>query len=154
MRKQIVILFLFSAQLYAQNKDQNPHFPKVKISVPCTNEFIDGYKGKWLIPNLNRAANDYQGEVKKRLNQIQNLVQQTYPQPTGCDAFWTAGSEKISFADEVKYVWDGTDLKQQTVKENPVYSWTYYLALFSWVCHGTNEIMNGYPEIGGASIVI
>ena len=24
----------------------------------------------------------------------------------------------------------------------------------AWICHGTNEIMNGYPEIGGASLVI
>ena len=154
MKKHLIILLLFSIQLSAQNRDPNPHFPKLKISVPCTEDFINNYKGKWLIPKLNTTVNDFQGEVKKRLNQIQNLVQQTYPQPTGCDAFWTAGSVKKSFADEVKYVLDGTDWKQQTVKENPVYSWTYMLALFSWVCHGTNEIMNGYPEIGGASIVI
>lgn len=154
MKKQIIILLLFSIQLSAQNKDPNPHFPKQKISVPCTEDFINNYKGKWLIPNLNTAVNDFQGEVKKRLNQIQSLVQQTYPQPTGCDAFWTAGSAKKSFADEVKYVLDGTDLKQQTVKANPVYSWIYSLALCSWLCHGTNEIMNGYPEIGGASVVI
>jgi hypothetical protein len=30
----------------------------------------------------------------------------------------------------------------------------YSLGLGAWICHGTNEIMNGYPEIGGASLVI
>ena len=153
MKKQIIILLLFSIQLSAQ-KDQNPHFPKLKISVSCTEDFINNYKGKWLIPNSGPTANEYQGEVKKRLNQIQNLVQQTYPQPTGCDAFWSAGSAKKSFADQVKYVLVETDWKQQTVKANPVYSWTYSLVLCGWLCHGTNEIMNGYPEIGGASLVI
>jgi len=154
MKKQVIILLLFSIQLSAQNKDPNPHFPKVKISVPCTEDFINSYKGKWLIPNLNPTVNDYQGEVKKRVNQIQNLVYETYPQPTGCDALWSAGSSKKSFADQVKYALVEQDWKQQTVKENPVYSWMYSLGLGAWICHGTNEIMNGYPEIGGASLVI
>ena len=150
MKKQIIILLLFPFNASAQN----PHFPKVKISVPCTEDFINSYKGKWLIPNTDRTVNDYQGEVKKRVNQVQKLVYETYPQPTGCDALWSAHSEKKSFADQVKYVWVEQDWKQQTVKENPVYSWMYSLGLSAWICQGTNEIMNGYPEIGGASLVI
>jgi hypothetical protein len=151
MKKQITILSLFFSITASA---QNPHFPVVKISVPCTEDFINNYKGRWLIPNLDPTVNDDQGEAKKRLNQIQNLVYQTYPQPTGCDAFWSAGFAKKSFADEVKYVLVETDWKQQTVKANPVYSWRYSLVLCSWLCHGTNEIMNGYPEIGGGSLVI
>ena len=134
MKKQLIILLLFSIQLSAQ-KDPNPHFPKVKISVPCTEDFINSYKGKWLIPNLNPTVNDYQGEVKKRVNQIQNLVYETYPQPTGCDALWSAGSSKKSFADQVKYALVEQDWKQQTVKENPVYSWMYSLGLGAWFLH-------------------
>jgi len=150
MKKQIIILLLFSIHALAQN----PHFPKVKISVPCTEDFINSYKGKWLIPELNPSVNDYQGEVKKRLNQIQNMVYQIYPQPTGCDALFSAGSEKKSFADQVKWELVEGDWKQQTVKANPVYSWLYQLGLGPWVCHGTNEIMNGYPEFSGPSLVI
>src|SRR6202008_4399832 len=131
-----------SLQLSAQNRDQNPHFPKVKISVTCTEDFINSYKGKWLIPNLNPTVNDFQGEVKKRVNQIQNLVYQIYPQPTGCDAIWSALSVKKSFADQVKYELVESDWKPHTVKTNPAYSWNYNLALCSWVCHGANEIMN------------
>jgi hypothetical protein len=149
MKKQIIILLLLSIQASAQN----PHFPVVKISVRCTDEFINNYKGKWLIPKLEPTVNDYQGEVKKRVNKIQNLVYQTYPQPAGCDAFWSAGSAKKTFADQVKYVLVEGDWKQQTVKTNPVYSWKYSLALCGWLCHGTNEIMNGYAEIGGASLI-
>jgi hypothetical protein len=154
MKKHLFILLLFSNQLSAQNKDPNPHFPKVKISVACTEDFINNYTGKWLIPDLKPTVNDFQGEVKKRVEQINNLVYQTYPQPTGCDAFWSAVSSTKSFADQVKYVLVEGDWKQQTVKSNPVYSWKYSLALCGWLCHGTNEIMNGYPEIGGGSLAI
>src|SRR4030095_7777013 len=113
MKKQITILSLFFSITASA---QNPHFPVVKISVPCTEDFINNYKGRWLIPNLDPTVNDDQGEAKKRLNQIQNLVYQTYPQPTGLAAFWSAGFAKKSFADEVKYVLVETDWKQQTVK--------------------------------------
>jgi hypothetical protein len=153
MKKQLIILLLFSINASAQN----PHFPKVKISVPCTEEFINNYKGKWLIhdPRLSPlTVNDYHAEVIKCLNQIQELVYNIYPQPVGCDAGWTGSFVKTSFADQVKYVLVEQDWKQQTVKENPVYSWMYSLGLSTWICHGTNEIMNGYPEIGGASLVI
>jgi len=154
MIKQLIIILLFSVQLSAQNKDPNPHFPKVKISVSCTEDFLNTYKGKWLIPLVDASVNDYQGEVKKRVNQIKNLIDQTYPQPTGCDALWSAVSAKKSFADQVKYVLLEGEWKPQTVKTNPVYTWMCSLGLSPWVCHGTNEIMNGYPEIGGASLVI
>jgi hypothetical protein len=151
MKKQIIIFLLLSIQAAAQN----PSFPVVKISVPCTDEFIDKYKGKWLIPNLDRSVNDYHGEVTKRLNQIQNLVYQTYRQPVGCDAVWSGGFAKGSFADEVKFQLVRKDeWEQQAVKTNPVYHYKYNLALCGWICHGTNEIMNSYPESGGGAIEI
>ena len=85
MKKQIIILLLFSIQASAQN----PHFPKVKISVPCKDEFINNYKGKWLI-HESISVNDYHDEVMKRLNAINDLVRQIYPEPTGADAGWSA----------------------------------------------------------------
>src|ERR1043165_5936016 len=148
------IIFLF---LFINVNAQNPHFPKVKISVPCTYEFVNNYKGKWLIhdPSFSPiSVNDYHAEATNRLNQIQNLVHDLYPEPTGCDASWIGEFNKTSFADEVKYVSVEGEWKQQPVKTNPVYSLSYNLVLCSWLCHGTNEIMNGYPEIGGASLTV
>src|SRR6266496_374477 len=155
MKKQIIILFLISFQLAAQN----PHFPKVKISVPCNEDFINHYKGKWLIhdPNLNsNSVNDYHDEVIKRLNQIHALVYQTYPQPIGNDAIWTGAFTKSSFANEMKYIETArkNEYEQETVKINPVYCSTYNLALCMWTCNGENEIMNGYPYSGGGGMVI
>ena len=97
MKKQLIIFFLFSIHASAQN----PHFPKVKISVPCNNEFINNYRGKWLT-HEPISITEYRDEVMKRLNAIQDLVRQTYPHPMGADVSWVGGFTKTSFAVEVK----------------------------------------------------
>lgn len=155
MKTQIIILLLFSVQALAQN----PHFPKVKISVRCSDEFINNYRGKWLIHDskLSRiSVNDYHDEVMKRLNAINDLVRQIYPEPTGGDAGWSGEFAKTSFADEAKYVQvKDRDPEETKTKVNPVYRYNYSCILFPWMCTGTpNEIMNMYPEGSSGSIVI
>jgi hypothetical protein len=155
MKKQIIILLLISSQLAAQN----PHFPKVKISVPCSDEFINNYKGKWLIhePKLSRiSVNDFHDEVMKRLNAFNDLVRQIYPEPTSADAGWSGEFAKTSFADEVKFVpVKDRDPEETKTKINSVYRYNYSCILFPWMCTGNpNEIMNMYPEGSSGSIVI
>ena len=147
MKKQLIILLLFSIQASAQN----PHFPKVKISVPCSDEFINNYKGKWLIPDPKLSpisVSDYHDEVMKRLNAINDLIRQIYPEPTGGDAGWSGEFAKTSFADEVKYVpVKDRDPEETKTKVNPVYRYNYSCILFPWMCTSNpNEIMNMYPE--------
>lgn len=159
MKKQIIILLLFSIQLSAQNKDPNPHFPKVKISVPCSDEFINNYKGKWLIPDTKLSSisvNDFHEEVMKRLNAINALVRQIYPEPRSADAGWSGEFAKTSFADEVKFVpVEDRDPEETKIKINPVYRYRYSCILFPWMCTSNpNEIMNMYPEGSSGSIVI
>jgi hypothetical protein len=151
MKKQLIILFLFSFHASAQN----PHFPKVKITVPCSDEFIKNYKGKWLI-HEPIIANDYHDEVMRRLNAIQDLVHQTYPQPMGVDVSWGGSFAKTSFADEVKYVLvRDRDLEETQTKVNPVYRLTYGCSLCPWICTDQpNEMYNGYPEIAGTGLKI
>jgi len=155
MKKQIIILLLFSIHGSAQN----PHFPKVKISVTCSDEFINNYKGKWLIHDskLSRiSVNDYHDEVMKRLNAINDLVRQIYPEPTGGDAGWSGEFAKTSFADEVKYVpVKDRDPEETKTTAKPVYRYNYSCILFPWMCTSNpNEIMNMYPEGTSGSIVI
>ena len=159
MKKQIIILCLFSIQLSAQNKDPNPHFPELKISVPCSAEFIKNYKGKWLIhdPKLSPiSVYDYHDEVMIRLNAINNLVRQIYPEPTSVDVGWVGEFAKTSFADEVKFVpVQDRDPEETKTKTNTVYRYRYNCILFPWYCtDNPNEIMNMYPEGGSGSIVI
>ena len=159
MKKQIIILLLFSVQLSAQSKDQNPHFPKVKISVPCSEEFINNYKGKWLIHDSKLSpisVHDFHDEVMQRLNAINDLVREIYPEPTGGDAGWSGGFVKTSFADEVKYVpANDRDPEETKTKVNPVYRYIYSCILFPWMCTSNpKEIMNMYPEGASGSIVI
>jgi len=143
MKKQFIILFLFSLQASAQN----PHFPKVKISVPCNDEFINNYKGKWLI-HEPVSAPDYHDEAMRRLNAMNDLIRKIYPQPTGGDAGWSAAFAKTSFADEVKFIpVKDRDPEETKTKLNPVYRYNYTCGLSPWVCTGNpNEIMNMYPE--------
>jgi len=155
MKKQIIILLLFSIHGSAQN----PHFPKVKISVTCSDEFINNYKGKWLIHDSKLSpttVSDNHDEVMKRLNAINDLVRQIYPEPTGGDAGWSGEFAKTSFADEVKYVpLKDRDPEETKTKVNPVYRYNYSCILFPWMCTGNpNEIMNMYPEGTSGSIVI
>lgn len=141
--KQLTILFVFvSAATFAQNAKS----PKLKLSVPCTNEFANSYKGKWLI---TKDESNYSSEVKKRFQQIHELLLQTYPQPTGGDAAWNGAFMKASFADQVKYEMRNDKLEEQPMKINPVYSYTYHVVVYPWYCCGTNEICNIYPEISG-----
>jgi len=51
-------LILVSIQLAAQNAK----FPKLKITGPCSDEFINHYKGKWLIHKPINVA-EYHDEV-------------------------------------------------------------------------------------------
>jgi hypothetical protein len=159
MKKHLIILLLFSIQLSAQNKDQNPHFPKLKISGPCNEEFINSYKGKWLIPGPKLSpisVNDFHDEVMRRLNAINDLVRQIYPEPTSADAGWSGEFAKTSFADEVKFVpVKDRDPEQTKTKINPLYRYNYSCVLFPWMCTSNpNEIMNMYPEGSSGSIVI
>ena len=151
MKKQIIILLLISAHAWGQN----PHFPKVKITVPCSDEFIKNYKGKWLI-HEPVSVPDYHDEVMRRLNAMNDLVRQIYPEPTGADAGWSGEFAKTSFADEVKYIpVQDRDPEETKTKINPVYRYNYSCILFPWNCTGKqNEIMNMYPEGSSGSIVI
>lgn len=156
MKKYVIILFLF---IYGVTSAQNAKFPKIKISEPCTQEFVDNYIGKWLIHDAKLtpvSVNDYHDEVMKRLNSINNLVRQIYPEPAGADAGWSGEFAKASFADEVKYVpVEDRDPEETKTKINPVYRYYYSCILYPWICTSNpNEIMNMYPEGSSASIVI
>jgi hypothetical protein len=158
MKKQIIIILLFSIRASAQYKDANPHFPKVKITFPCTEEYINNYKGKWLIPGIDPktfGVDEYHKQVLTRLNRIQALVSETYPQPMGSDAFWNGGVRKLTFGDEVEYALSSdNEWEPKTLKTNPVDGFVYSLNLFEWFCNGTNEIKNGFPEAGGGDLLI
>lgn len=138
------IIFLF---LFVHANAQNARFPKVKLSVPCTEEFANNYQGKWLI---TKNASSYSADVKKRFQQINELLHETYPEPMGGDAAWNGSFTKNSFANQVKYEWNQNQMfNEEPVKINTVYSYYYNLVIYPWYCCSTGEICNIYPEISG-----
>lgn len=155
MNKQIIILLLFSVQLSAQSKDPNPHFPKQKISVSCNQDFLDNYKGKWLIPSktlFNAPNNSYSQGAMQRVNQVHELVKQVYPQPMGSDGYWIGAYRKTDFAHTIKYVTENGRTQMEYARRNQVEGWGYVMGLSAWMCsEDANEIWNGYPDAGGGN---
>lgn len=151
MKKQLIILLLFSIQLSAQNKDPNPHFPKLKISVPCTQEFLNNYNGKWLIPAKSVFPNNnYSQGATQRINEIHQFVKQIYPQPVGSDAYWQGSYSKSDFAYTIKYVTEDDRTQKEYLQRRQVEGWRYHMILFAWSCtENANEIWNGYPDASG-----
>lgn len=154
MKKQLLILLLFSIQVSAQ-KDPNPHFPKQKISVSCNQDFLDNYKGKWLIPAktlFNGPNNNYSHGAMERVNQVHELVKQVYPQPMGSDGYWRGAYRKTDFAHKIKYVTENGRTQMEYVTQNQVEGWGYGMGLSAWMCsEDANEMWNGYPDAGGGN---
>src|SRR5215510_14612579 len=151
--RSLSIIFFF---VFVHASAQNAKFPVVKINVPCSNEFINNYNGKWLIHNPNfspNSINDYHEEVAKRLNAIQDIIHQTYPEPKGADVEWGGSFYKSLFADQVKYVEvRNNELQETKVKSNPVYYSIYGMVLYLWSCtENSKEISNIYPEVSGST---
>lgn len=143
MKKQFIIFLVLSAHVYAQNAK----FPKVKLSIPCSEEVANNYQGKWLT-TIDKSS--YGPDVKKHFQQINELIHETYPEPTGGDAAWNGTFNKNSFANQVKYEWNQNQIfNEEAVKINTVYSYYYNLIIYPWSCCGTNQICNTYPEISG-----
>jgi hypothetical protein len=153
MKKQIFILLLFSIQASAQNAK----FPKLKISVPCNQEFLDSYKGKWLIPDkilVNSPKNNYSQEAMKRITEVHELVKQIYPEPVGSDGYWRGTYSKSDFGYTIRYVTQDGGTQKEYLKRSQVEGWSYYMILFAWICsENANEMWNGYPDAGGGNAI-
>ena len=158
MKKKIIILLLFSIQLSAQNKDPSPHFPKLKISVPCNQEFLNNYRGKWLIPGNylfnGPNNNNYSQGAMTRINDIHELVKHVYPQPMGSDGYWRAAYRKTDFGHTIKYATQDGRTQMEYVKPNQVEGWGYSMILFfCFFSENANEMWNGYPDGGGGNSI-
>jgi hypothetical protein len=150
MKSRIIILLLFSMHATAQNAK----FPKLKLSTPCTAEFSDNYKGKWLIQKneIYCTNKEYYVEALKRVVQLIDLVHKFYPEPTGADVWWNGSLIKTSFADQVKYEWNENQMfNEEPVKINTVYRYEFNMILSPWYCCGGNQICNVFPDISGST---
>jgi len=155
MKKQLIIFLLFSIQLFAQ-KDPNPHFPTLKISVPCNQEFLNNYRGKWLVPgkSFSGIPASYAQGAMNRINQIHEIVKQIYPQPMGSDAYWRSSYSVSDFAYTIKYVTQDGRTQKEYLQRRQVEGWSYHTILFAWSCtENANEIENGYPDASGLNFI-
>ncbi len=82
MKKQIIILIIVFLPLlsFAQNEGV------IKMTTPCTDEFVQNVHGRWLDYGAGLNANiskQQQQEIFNRLNKIHQFVFDIYPPPFG-----------------------------------------------------------------------
>src|SRR4030095_10300565 len=128
MKRQVIILLLSSIHASAQNAK----FPELKISTPCNQQYLDNYKGKWLIPDktlFNSPNKNFSQEALKHMGEIHKLVEQVYPQPMGSDAYRNSSYTKNDFGYAIKYVTQDDRIQMEYVKRTQVEGWHCSLIL-------------------------
>jgi hypothetical protein len=95
-------------------------------------------------------------EVLNRLDAIQKLMLEIYPQPTGVDAVWDRSLGYRLFAPEVKYSVKNDDrLTYDFVNGIPTASFYYSNHFHPYLCKNSTEIKSSWPgDITGAGISV
>jgi hypothetical protein len=138
MKKQIIILFLFSIHLQS-------YCQAIKITVSCNDSVLMSFKGKWkkvpdnifpdnTLPFLTKAQ---YSEVYSRLDAVHRQLQEAYPDPTGNEAGWWRNLFSGLFAGDVNQK-----------KGIPLYGYSYYCAFgpYSCLAYRPKEVAPGGGE--------
>ena len=142
MKKILIVFFVFA---YVAARPQT--VPVIKTSIPCKQAMADTVKGYWINPV---RSNKIDAEQFRRFNQLQQIMLETYPTPTGAVAAWVGNFQNIGFPNKIKFVknqW-GT-INEESVTNNRFSSIWYHVILYSYFCKGQNEIGTIFPEIAG-----
>lgn len=144
MKKQIIIFFLFFIPILVTAQKGK----KIKITTQCNDKFVNEYAGIWLPQEyyLTKAGlnKSQQQEWTNRFNGFFNWIKEIYPTPIGSDGYWNCHATKSSFANQVKFSDDGG---VEPIKTNPILTFDFDLALYTYYCDGTpNTIGNGFPD--------
>src|SRR5689334_18144144 len=102
MKKQMTIIIFVIYPLLSFAQDGI-----VKLTTPCTDEFVQNFQGRWLDygagldPNL-KISKQQQQEIFNRVNKIHQFVFDIYPSPLGFDAGHAWHTSHDQFAYQVK----------------------------------------------------
>lgn len=144
MKRQIFILFLLTSYLTSSGQKA------LTTTIPCTMEMANKVKGRWISqPDLVFEHNAAQRpEMVKRLDMIQKIVSELYPEPIGVDAVWHRTLRNGFFGSRVKedVTRDGVRTRHE-VNGIPVTAYYYLVGFFRFFCNDgkENEIIGGWP---------
>ena len=99
MKKQVTILtFLFFHCFFSWSQQF------VKITTPCTEEYLRNLPGRWIhLDGLNaKISKQQQQEIFNRLDKIHQFAFDIYPSPLGIDAIGSRFTSDEQFAYQVR----------------------------------------------------
>ena len=126
----------------------------VKLTTPCTKEFLQKIPGRWIKENDNLYAKIpklQQQEIFNRLDSIHRWVDKLYSPFFGIDARWNRVTSDADFASEYKYE-HSPDAGFRSIQVNsvPVISYVYSVKFNEFLCanRDPNEYLRYHGEDG------
>jgi hypothetical protein len=157
MKKQITILIPLLLHLFsfAQNGI-------VKMTTPCTDEFVQNVQGRWLDggagldPNL-KISKQQQQEISNRVNKIHQFVFDIYPSPVGFDAGhdWHTSHEQFAYQVKLEDLANGNTMESR-INGIPIILYWYdaYFGRYSCAYNDKYKMLRGLPsdDVEGFSV--
>ena len=148
MRKQIAILILVILPLLSFAQDERI----IKMTTPCTEEFLQNVKGRWLDYGAGLNANiskQQQQEISNRIHKIQQFVFNIYPSPLGFDAAHSWHTFNGDFANQVKldHLENG-NIRESRINGVPVVDYWYeaYFGKYGCAYNDNYKMLRGLPS--------
>jgi hypothetical protein len=151
MKKQLTILFFLFICLSAWSQEF------IKLTTPCTKEFLQKIPGKWIKENDNiyyltdKITKQQQQEIFNRLDSIHRWVDKIYSPFFGIDARWTRTASDADFASEYKYE-NSPDAGFRDIQVNSIRFISYFYSVkfneFSCANRDPNEYLRYHGEDG------
>ena len=150
MKKQLIILFFLFIWLSAGSQEF------VKLTTPCTKEFLQKIPGKWIKKNDNiyylndKIPKQQQQEIFNRLDSIHRWVDKIYSPFFGIDARWNRFISDADFASEYKYENSpNAGFRDIRVNSIRVISYVYSVKFNEFLCASEpNEYLRYHGEDG------
>lgn len=148
MKKQIFILIFVILPLLSPAQDERI----IKMNTPCSEEFLQNVKGRWLDygAGLNATISKQEKqEIFKRLDKIHQFVFNIYPSPVGFDAAQSRHTFDDDFAYQVKldHLENG-NTRESRINGVPVVRYYYeaYFGRYSCAYNDNHKMVRGLPS--------
>jgi len=148
MKKQIILLIPLLLHLCSFAQSERV----IKLTSPCSDEFVQNVPGRWLDYGAGLNANiskQQQQEIFNRLDKIHQFVVNIYASPMGFDAEhgWHTFDDQFAYQVKLDHLENG-NTRESRINGVPVvlYSYEAYFGRYSCVYNDTHKMLRGLPS--------
>lgn len=147
MKRQIIISILLLLHLCSFAQDERI----IKLTTPCTDEFVQNFPGRWLHSIGTRAtiSKQQQQEIFNRLNKIHQFVFNIYPSPVGFDAEhdWHTSNAEFAYQVKLDHLANGNTSESRINGVPVVFYWyTAYFGKYGCAYNDKHKMLRGLPS--------